>query len=89
MTSSPGAGVVGAVRLRGARVVDARGTRAGRAGRAGRVDILIREGRIVAIDDARPAGSASPADAATVTDVELDGRWVSPGSDECAYPRLP
>ncbi len=75
MTSRPGAGLTGDVRLRDARVVDARGAR------AGRVDILIRDGRIAAIDEARPAdGRGSDVTApSTVTDVALDGRWVSPG----------
>ncbi|MBA3236603.1 MAG: amidohydrolase family protein, partial [Chloroflexi bacterium] len=72
MTGRLGAGLTGALRLRDAQVVDARGAR------SGRVDVLIRDARIVAIGE-RPTVDDRASDPATVTDVALDGRWLSPG----------
>lgn len=56
--------------LRGARVVDARGPR------AGRVDIVIRSGRV---DEIREHGAVTAGDPPSGQIVDLDGRWVSPG----------
>jgi imidazolonepropionase-like amidohydrolase len=59
--------------LRGARVVDARGAR------PGRVDIVIRGGRIAAIEEPRDSSTGELPDRRPRQAISLDGRWVCPG----------